>query len=215
LGGGTGPHAGGVTLQGWRMALGPDLAGIVPYAAGEHGTGQAGSASTAAAIPEAAAGGPIYRGSECFSGPPVKTLKLAIFIFILFLFQIWFQKYYISSDGNQFLINKHKNRGRFLFTGAPEKHSLPPIYCVPCSSLPNPGIFFLDSFVWTLPSTCAPLAPCSPASGWLSFRVPSFEPAFERRRMHPALQSIMTKLPLTFRHLGGGFRITYLFQMNV
>jgi hypothetical protein len=30
--------------------------------------------------------------------------------------QIWFQKHYISSNGTQFLINKHKNRGKFLFT---------------------------------------------------------------------------------------------------
>jgi hypothetical protein len=46
----------------------------------------------------------------------VKTLKLAIYLFLEFWLQIWFQKYYISSNGPQFLINKHKNRGRFLFT---------------------------------------------------------------------------------------------------
>jgi hypothetical protein len=46
----------------------------------------------------------------------VKTLKLAIRLFLEFWLQIWFQKYYISTNGTQFLINKHKNRGRFLFT---------------------------------------------------------------------------------------------------
>jgi hypothetical protein len=46
----------------------------------------------------------------------VKTLKLEIYLFVEFWLQIWFQKYYISSNGIQFLINKHKHRGRFLFT---------------------------------------------------------------------------------------------------
>jgi hypothetical protein len=46
----------------------------------------------------------------------VKTLKLTICLFLKFWLQIWFQKYYISLNGTQFLINKHKNRGRFLFT---------------------------------------------------------------------------------------------------
>jgi hypothetical protein len=43
----------------------------------------------------------------------VKTLKLAIYLFLEFWLQIWFQKYYIILDGTQFLFNKHKNRGRF------------------------------------------------------------------------------------------------------
>jgi hypothetical protein len=46
----------------------------------------------------------------------VKTLKLVIYLFSEFWLQIWFQKYYISLHGTQFLIKKHKNRGRFLFT---------------------------------------------------------------------------------------------------
>jgi hypothetical protein len=46
----------------------------------------------------------------------VKTLKLEIYLFLEFWFQIWFQKYFISPNATQFLINKHKNRGRFLFT---------------------------------------------------------------------------------------------------
>jgi hypothetical protein len=45
--------------------------------------------------------------------PLVKTLKLAIYLFLEFWLQIWFQKYSISSNDTQFLINKHKNRGRF------------------------------------------------------------------------------------------------------
>jgi hypothetical protein len=64
-------------------------------------------------------------GSECFTGALVKTLKLANYFFYKFWFQIWFQKYYISLNDTQFLINKHKNKGRFLFIGAPMKHSLP------------------------------------------------------------------------------------------
>jgi hypothetical protein len=70
-------------------------------------------------------GGRLKEGSELFTGPPWKTLKLAIFIFKNFWLQIWFQKYYISPYESQFLINKHKNRGRFLFTRAPVKSSLP------------------------------------------------------------------------------------------
>jgi hypothetical protein len=38
----------------------------------------------------------LYRGRELVAGGPGKTLKLAIFIFIKFWLQIWFQKYYIS-----------------------------------------------------------------------------------------------------------------------
>jgi hypothetical protein len=64
-------------------------------------------------------------GRELFTGPPGKILKLAILFLFLFLFQIWFQKYYISPHDTQFLINEHKNRGRFLFTGASVKSSLP------------------------------------------------------------------------------------------
>jgi hypothetical protein len=45
--------------------------------------------------------------------PVVKTLKLAIYLFLKFWFQIRFQKYSISSNGTQFLLNKHKNRGSF------------------------------------------------------------------------------------------------------
>jgi hypothetical protein len=68
----------------------------------------------------------IKEGTELFTGAPWKTLKLAIFIFFKFRFHIWFQKYCISPCGTQFLFNKHKNRGRFLFNGAPVKSSLPP-----------------------------------------------------------------------------------------
>jgi hypothetical protein len=64
-------------------------------------------------------------GSKCFTGPPWKTLKLAIFILKKFWLQIWFQKYYISPIDAQFLINKHKNRGRLLFIVALVKSSLP------------------------------------------------------------------------------------------
>ena len=46
----------------------------------------------------------------------VKTLKLAIQLFLELLFQIWFQKYYICPLETEFLINKHKNRSRLLFT---------------------------------------------------------------------------------------------------
>jgi hypothetical protein len=46
----------------------------------------------------------------------VKILKLAIYLFLEFWLQIWFQKCYISPNDTQFLINKQKNRGRFLFT---------------------------------------------------------------------------------------------------
>jgi hypothetical protein len=67
----------------------------------------------------------VKEGKELFMGPPWKTLKLAIFIFFKFWFQIWFQKYYISPSSTQFLINKHKNRGRFLFNGAPWKAPCP------------------------------------------------------------------------------------------
>jgi hypothetical protein len=42
----------------------------------------------------------------------VKTLKLAIYLFLEFRLQIWFQKDSISPNGTQFLINKHKNRGK-------------------------------------------------------------------------------------------------------
>jgi hypothetical protein len=37
-------------------------------------------------------------GQRAGHGGPGKTLKLAIFIFYKFLFQIWFQKYYISPN---------------------------------------------------------------------------------------------------------------------
>jgi hypothetical protein len=40
------------------------------------------------------------------------------------IYKILFQKYYISPCGTQFLINKQKNRGRVLFTGASVKSSL-------------------------------------------------------------------------------------------
>jgi hypothetical protein len=45
--------------------------------------------------------------------PMVKTLKLAIYLFLEFRIQIWFQKYHFSPNATQFLIKKHKNRGRF------------------------------------------------------------------------------------------------------
>jgi hypothetical protein len=51
--------------------------------------------------------------TDTLIAPMVKTLKLAIYLFLEFWLQIWFQKYYISPPGTQFLINKHKNRGRF------------------------------------------------------------------------------------------------------
>jgi hypothetical protein len=38
--------------------------------------------------------------------PVIKTLKLAIYLFKKFWLQIWFQKYYISQNDIQFLINK-------------------------------------------------------------------------------------------------------------
>jgi hypothetical protein len=44
---------------------------------------------------------------------------LAIYLFIDFWLQIWFQKYCISPYGTQFPINKDKNRGKFLFTFPP------------------------------------------------------------------------------------------------
>jgi hypothetical protein len=46
----------------------------------------------------------------------VKTLKLAIYLVLKIWLQIWFHKYYISPYARQFLINKHKNRDKFLFT---------------------------------------------------------------------------------------------------
>jgi hypothetical protein len=64
-------------------------------------------------------------GQRVFLGAPVKTLKLAIFILFNFDFKFGFKSIVLVRFGNQFLINKHKNRGRFWFTGAPEKHSLP------------------------------------------------------------------------------------------
>jgi hypothetical protein len=56
----------------------------------------------------------------------VITLKLAIYLFLECWLQIWFQKYYISSSGNQILINKHKNRGRAWYEpgGCPVKSHL-------------------------------------------------------------------------------------------
>jgi hypothetical protein len=45
--------------------------------------------------------------------PVVKTLKLAIYLFLEIWLQIWFQKYYTNPNDIQFLVNKHKNRGRF------------------------------------------------------------------------------------------------------
>jgi hypothetical protein len=54
---------------------------------------------------------------------PRKTLKLAILFFNKFWLQIWFQKYYLSLSGTQFLINKHKNRGMFLFSRTSVKSS--------------------------------------------------------------------------------------------
>jgi hypothetical protein len=53
------------------------------------------------------------RWTDPLIAPMIKTLKLAIYLFLEFWLQIWFQKYYISSNGIQFLINKHKNRGKF------------------------------------------------------------------------------------------------------
>jgi hypothetical protein len=76
--------------------------------------------------------GPCKRGQRVFHGGPRKTLKLAnqnyLFIYINFFDS---QKYYISPNGTQFLINKYKNRGRFLFIGTPVKHSLPPFRVTP------------------------------------------------------------------------------------
>jgi hypothetical protein len=61
-----------------------------------------------------------YRGPNIRPGwtdpliaPMVKSLKLAICLFLDFWLQIWFQKYYISPNDTQFLINKHKNKGKF------------------------------------------------------------------------------------------------------
>jgi hypothetical protein len=51
--------------------------------------------------------------------PVVKTMKLTIYLFLDFWLQIWFQKYYISSNDTQFLINKDKNWDRFLFKFPP------------------------------------------------------------------------------------------------
>jgi hypothetical protein len=57
-----------------------------------------------------------WKGQGETSSRSYNALKLAIYLFLEFWLQIWFQKYYISSNETQFLINKHKNRGRFLFT---------------------------------------------------------------------------------------------------
>ena len=77
-------------------------------------------------------------GNEC---SPIKTLKLVIFILKKFWLQIWFQKYYISPNATQFLINEHKNKGRFLFTGVSVKHSLPRFMQTPLTR----GDYFLYS----------------------------------------------------------------------
>jgi hypothetical protein len=45
--------------------------------------------------------------------PVVKTVKLAIYLFLEIWLQICFQKYHISPNDIQFLINKDKNRGKF------------------------------------------------------------------------------------------------------
>jgi hypothetical protein len=45
--------------------------------------------------------------------PIVKTPKLTIYLFLEFWLRIWFQKYDISHNGTQFLINKDKNKGMF------------------------------------------------------------------------------------------------------
>jgi hypothetical protein len=71
--------------------------------------------------------GACKRGQRAFyKGPSkkLKTLKLAICLFWNFNFEFDFKS--ISPNDTQFLINKHKNRGRFLFTGAPVKSLLPP-----------------------------------------------------------------------------------------
>jgi hypothetical protein len=61
--------------------------------------------------------GRVYQGRELVTRAPVKTLKLAIFLFLEFWLQIWFQKYHISPIGTEFLINKHKNRAGFCLLG--------------------------------------------------------------------------------------------------
>jgi hypothetical protein len=73
----------------------------------------------------------------------VKTLELANYLFLDFRFQIWSPKYYISPYDTQFLINKHKNRGKFLFT-------FPPMGAMRGSVLPGPSPLAL----WTVCRPC-------------------------------------------------------------
>jgi hypothetical protein len=79
--------------------------------------------------------------------PVVKTLKLAIYLFLEFWLQIWFQKYCISPNDTQFLINKDKNRGTFFFT-------FPPMGAMRGSILPEPHMsdssrcYFSTSVLW-------------------------------------------------------------------
>jgi hypothetical protein len=92
--------------------------------------------------------------------PVVKTLKLAIYLFLDFWVQIYFQKYYIRPNGTQFLINKDKNRGRYLFT-------FPPMGAMKGSVLPG----LLLHKTW--PATLTQLRPImSVALGSCSHRFP-------------------------------------------
>jgi hypothetical protein len=50
---------------------------------------------------------------------PKKRLNKYIVFSPLWYIHIWFQKCYINTNATQFLINKDKNMGRFLFTFPP------------------------------------------------------------------------------------------------
>jgi hypothetical protein len=65
------------------------------------------------------------RGQRAFHGTPEKPWNWQFLFLFKNWLQIWFQKHYINPGGTQFLINKHKNRGRFLFNGPPWKAPCP------------------------------------------------------------------------------------------
>jgi hypothetical protein len=65
-------------------------------------------------------------GYELFAGGPRKPLFFAILFFIFYFdFKFGFKSTILVQNGIKFLINKHKNRGRFLFIGIPLKRSRP------------------------------------------------------------------------------------------
>jgi hypothetical protein len=78
-------------------------------------------------------------GQRVFLGSPSKNPEIGKKKNLNFDFKFGF-KSSSTPNGDQFLIKKHKNRGRFLFTRAPEKHSLPRFILMPS---PSPLCFFI------------------------------------------------------------------------